>query len=641
MEGDLIMLSRDKIRFINNELDIVVVSRQYFDLGNRRSSANANYMVKSIYNDQDSNPSMAIYEKTNTFYDYSTSRSGGPYEIIIQKENPKSLDELKEILKKFDLNISKLYFENNKVYSDLEEEVLKLYRNVLDYSYYNLSIMKNIEGVKFIESRSLDSSTVNKHKIGYIGNEDIYNKFGKYYSKEALQSSGLFYKLNNDYVFSYNNRLVIPYFDKNNNVVNFDMRSTLNTELMKSRNIPKYKNLSISPKLENIVKNKNFCINEEVRKNIFKKSEVIIVEGVFDMLRLSSHDIDNVAILRGVRNKDNIIAHLENVKDIYLLLDSDEPGIVASNDIIASLIMKNKLNIYMLELGDSEDVDEFFKHKTSEVVHDDVYTSPLVIWDFLKSMVLGYTKNNVMSIEDLINKTGNLINLAPKTLVKELDDSGEFNSLVSYIKNHALEHKPADLEYIKVFESNNYIFTKDSNHYLEMFFNNKFSWEFPYTKDVLVEMKSTIERYKTFENIEDDIIRKIKSSLSDYLVPHKRYIDIRRVSSLYKGGASFIHKKGKSTIIFRKESLKHRPKESYRVVIDYYNEMITFESRIFKGMNNNDPLKDKEFYILNFIEIPSYVQKDVNKLNDIKKEVMNCLDAIIKGMREEDEDTCK
>lgn len=366
----------DTIEQIKSNLSIA-------DLLNRLSlEINASGCIYSIYKEEKT-PSLHIYFDTNSFYDFSTKTGGdviqfyADYHKIDTKTAVKELADMLNIKKhreptrqvKPKLTIELLkdsagkVFEEEQYYFDertgvyeFEAELSKEESERLAYQdllFYRQDIRSNLlekfyeYGYKnmpadvenyLLNERGLTVNTILDFKLFGINPQQAEKYLKDTFNIYQLRVSGLFTQ-NNYFIFK-KHTCIIPYIENNKFV------------FMKARNKTgaKQKYIGLAG-----VSAKRFY-NIDILK---ATNEILIVEGEFDCMK-SIQDTDNPTIAVGGVGLIPDLNILKN-KEVFILLDNDNPGIEASKKLFDKLKQMN-ITTHLLKItSTAKDISELTK----------------------------------------------------------------------------------------------------------------------------------------------------------------------------------------------------------------------------------------------------------------------------------------
>ena len=117
-------------------------------------------------------------------------------------------------------------------------------------------------------------------------------------------------------------------------------------------------------------KTRNLFFLDHSKFDVLKKNYIVLTEGYFDAYNLYSNGIRNVAALCGTSISDyQISLALRFCDNIVLLMDSDDPGINAANN-IAEKISEKDINVFKVYLPAGMDPDDFLKQYDASFLDD-------------------------------------------------------------------------------------------------------------------------------------------------------------------------------------------------------------------------------------------------------------------------------
>lgn len=213
----------------------------------------------------------------------------------------------------------------NSVDNIIEETPLKNKVNIIKdakenskiYKYF-LSILDNSDAILYLEKRKISKEQVINHSIKNIPNDsliqkEIINNLLKIFSEDCLIKSGIIAKNkenNSLYLMHYKHRLLLPYFDENNNIVAIQGRA-----IDDKNTTPKYLfNKNSKDTIYNIEKLETYT------------KDIVLCEGVIDALSLERLGLNSIAISGA--SKYSLIEKNEKLKNynIYIFADEDKAG---------------------------------------------------------------------------------------------------------------------------------------------------------------------------------------------------------------------------------------------------------------------------------------------------------------------------
>ena len=157
--------------------------------------------------------------------------------------------------------------------------------------------------------------------------------------------------------------LVIPFSDLYGKTITLAGRSLLSDDARREARIPKYKNTSFK-------KGRHLFGLNEAREAILKEDSVIVFEGQIDLIKAHEAGIQNVVAL-GSSNMTftQLSLLLRYTTNIFLLLDSDEPGQIGTSKIKANFSRFANIQALSLPMG-YKDIDELSKEASGNEIRE-------------------------------------------------------------------------------------------------------------------------------------------------------------------------------------------------------------------------------------------------------------------------------
>ncbi len=173
---------------------------------------------------------------------------------------------------------------------------------------------------RFLISRKIDSSTLDKFGVGYCADGyKLAARLDTKYTLHEIETCGIFRKTQNGIFSPYHKKITIPIRDYDGTIISFAARATEKDQ------IPKYIN---GCNTEFYDKGENLFGLDLAIGQILHTKKVFIVEGYFDVIALHSIGILNVVAICSsslTKAQANIFAML-GVKWVGIMLDMDKAG---------------------------------------------------------------------------------------------------------------------------------------------------------------------------------------------------------------------------------------------------------------------------------------------------------------------------
>lgn len=398
---------------IKSKNDIVDVIGSYISLNDK------NKALCPFHDDH--SPSFSVQKDKQIYKCFSCGESGNVI-TFVQKYNGITFTEALKMLADragIPLNVSTTRKINTKY-----EKLYEINDTVNKYFKANLLSNEGIKAIKYLEDRKISKDIINEFNIGLSTSNKLSNILSKKYSYDELVKLDICKDINGRYYDTFQDRIIFPIIDENNNVIAFSGRKYTNEDL-NNNTLPKYSNTKETDifKKSEVFYNINNAINE-----IKKKREIVITEGFMDTIRMSSIGYKNVVAIMGTAFTEK---HLEKIKKwkckVILNLDQDDAGVKGTIE-AGETLLKNNIDTEVIVFDDYKDSDEFIKNKGSEAFKI-AYDNRVSFIDFklkylkrkrnMKDAVekARYIKEAVLALNDLDSQI--LIDLKIKDIAEE------------------------------------------------------------------------------------------------------------------------------------------------------------------------------------------------------------------------------
>lgn len=362
-------------------------------------------MVNSIFNHNDKTPSMKIYDKTNTYYCFSTGERGDVIDIYAALYNVDKSTAVKELARMCGLSylntltrdltpapllikergeenaktkaVGMFSAEEQALYDERmgmggsEPDVLALVKatrvnanaQVYNELYRYCSTRWNKEAFNYLtKTRALPVDALERFKIFSIDNySEVNNHLKKSFPKEQLVRSGLYRDpaLNGgkSNLMLYNYRIVIPYIHKQEDIIYMRGRYFDAEGKTSAEGASKY--LGVRDDGLGVNHPKRFY-NSDRLLNILPREVLHITEGELDTIAIEAMGFNALAI-PGVHNApaERLWVRLKGLK-IKLCFDGDAPG-RAMVDRVLPLLQANGNEVSRKWLYGFKDANDLLK----------------------------------------------------------------------------------------------------------------------------------------------------------------------------------------------------------------------------------------------------------------------------------------
>ena len=307
----------------------------------------------------DHSPSFSVQKDKQIYKCFSCGESGNVI-TFVQKYNGITFTEALKMLADragIPLNVSTTHKINTKY-----EKLYEINDTVNKYFKANLLSNEGIKAIKYLEDRKISKDIINEFNIGLSTSNKLSNILSKKYSYEELVKLDICKDINGRYYDTFQDRIIFPIIDENNNVIAFSGRKYTNEDL-NNNTLPKYSNTKETDifKKSEVFYNINNAINE-----IKKKREIVITEGFMDTIRMSSIGYKNVVAIMGTAFTEKHLLKIKKWKcKVILNLDQDDAGVKGTIE-AGETLLKNNIDTEVIVFDDYKDSDEFIKNKGSD-----------------------------------------------------------------------------------------------------------------------------------------------------------------------------------------------------------------------------------------------------------------------------------
>lgn len=415
-------ISKELIDEVKSKNDIVDVIGSYISLNDK------NKALCPFHNDH--SPSFSVHPDKQIYKCFSCGESGNVITFvekflgILFQEAVKLLADRAGI--KLNINVAKKTNKYDKYY-EITDTVNKYFKN-------NIFSSNGQQALKYLNDRHIDKDIINEFNIGISTNNKLHEILAKKYNLEDLLKIDIVREVDNKIYDTFQNRIMFPIIDEDNNIVGFSGRKYLANDL-DNKQLSKYVN---SRETDIFIKSKIFYNINNALPNIKKSKEIIITEGFMDTIRMVSIGYNNTVALMGTAfTKEHLDKIIKYKCRVVLNLDQDNAGVLGTISIGDELI-KNNIDVSVIVFDDYKDSDEYIINKGKEAF-DYAYKNRISYIDF-KFKYLKSNKNmkDSTDISKYINEAIKSLNDIDDDILKELkinELSREFGIDESVIKN--------------------------------------------------------------------------------------------------------------------------------------------------------------------------------------------------------------
>lgn len=415
-------ISKELIDEVKSKNDIVDIIGSYISLNDK------NKALCPFHSDH--SPSFSVHPDKQIYKCFSCGESGNVI-TFVEKFLGISFQEAVKLLAdragiKLNINVPKKTNKYDKYY-EITDTVNKYFKN-------NIFSSNGQQALKYLNDRHIDKDIINEFNIGLSTNNKLHEILAKKYNLEDLLKIDIVREVDNKIYDTFQNRIMFPIIDEDNNIVGFSGRKYLVNDL-DNKQLSKYVN---SRETDIFIKSKIFYNINNALPNIKKSKEIIITEGFMDTIRMVSIGYNNTVALMGTAfTKEHLDKIIKYKCRVVLNLDQDNAGVLGTISIGDELI-KNNIDVSVIVFDDYKDSDEYIINKGKEAF-DYAYKNRISYIDF-KFKYLKSNKNmkDSTDISKYINEAIKSLNDIDDDILKELkinELSREFGIDESVIKN--------------------------------------------------------------------------------------------------------------------------------------------------------------------------------------------------------------
>jgi len=349
-------MNESLIQEIRSKADIVEVIQHYVPLIKKGK----NYVAVCPFHD-DHDPSMSISQDKQIFKCFVCGAGGNVFNFVKDFEKIQFNDAVVRVANYIGYTLDEKYIINQTKIDPKQQALFNVLNEYVKYTRYILNTEDALDAKKYLHNRGLDDSIIQKFEIGYNLNNDQSTKFllAKGFDLESCVKTNItrINEFGSKDVF--NQRIVFPIHNPQGQVVAFTART------MNPNESSKYINSTETPLYTkgNLLYNYHRAI-----KNIKQQKEIIIVEGVMDVIALDRVNIENVVATLGTACTKEQISLMQNASNnIVLCYDSDSAGQTATLK-LARLLIAHKLNVSIIQNNTGLDLDEIIEQKSKETL---------------------------------------------------------------------------------------------------------------------------------------------------------------------------------------------------------------------------------------------------------------------------------
>ncbi len=367
----------ESIQEIRQHADIVAVISEYVAL----EQAGKNYKGCCPFH-QEKTPSFFVSPERQTYHCYGCGAGGNVFSFLMNYEKYSFPEAVYILARRLGIRLPEQTSDKEPQQLQRTDALYQLHREVANFFAYQLKQSPQAQHAReYLRKRDIGQTTIDAFGIGYApsGWDDIQKHFARKYQPELLLESGLMVK-RKDGVGQYDrfrDRLMIPIHDDRGRIVAFGGRILGDGE-------PKYLNSPESPIFH---KGQLLFGLSQTKQAIRQQSEVIIVEGYFDMIVPHSFGVHNLAATMGTALTEQHLRLLQRyTKKVVLMFDADPAGIKAVHRTL-DLFLEFGFEVRAVILPHNDDPDTAIRSMGVEQFRQYIADAPLLL-DFIRQRIM-------------------------------------------------------------------------------------------------------------------------------------------------------------------------------------------------------------------------------------------------------------
>ncbi|ATX70878.1 DNA primase [Spiroplasma clarkii] len=400
-------INQAQIDEVINKANIADIIGKYLDIQKK----GRNYLAVCPFHD-DKDPSLHIAPSKKIFKCFVCGVGGNVITFVQEFNNTTFFKALNIVASTVKVKIDGLKnLDDRPRFNNAEARVLVINNEAAKF-FNAMLITKSAKLAReYLMQRGIKKSEISKFHIGFVPKDMDLKQYllKKGFELRDLENSKLFSSKGTKEWNFFENRIVFPIWDNENNIIGFSGRA------FQTGDEPKYKN-----SIENIVfKKSQLAYNfANAINHIRVANEIVILEGFMDVISLERIGIKNSVAIMGTNLSDYHVKLFSKVtKNFKLFLDGDKAGVSAALK-TAVFLMDRNINVSIIENKTNQDPDELVVQGNKNLVEEMIFNArhPL---DFAMEYYLQFlNKNNSTSLAEYVKKIVEIIEHERDAIIK-------------------------------------------------------------------------------------------------------------------------------------------------------------------------------------------------------------------------------
>lgn len=330
----------DDLELIKQKINIVDLIQEYLPL----KKSGVNFKANCPFH-QEKSPSFVVSPERGIWHCFGCDKGGDHFKFLMEKDGLTFSEALEILAKRAGITLTR----KKDGARDLK---LRLYEaNQKAMQFFNYILTEHSSGksaLEYLHKRGVTDETIKLFNLGYAPNswESLSKFLRKHdFSIQELVDAGLAVASNRGCYDRFRGRVIFPLVNVKNEVAGFAGRILGIGE-------PKYLNTPVTP----IFDKGNFLFGLNLAKGeIRQKNQIILVEGLMDMVMSYQSEVKNVVATQGTALTGDHIELIKKYTDTVLLcFDKDLAGDAASRRGI-EMADAAGFNIKVVQIKDGKD----------------------------------------------------------------------------------------------------------------------------------------------------------------------------------------------------------------------------------------------------------------------------------------------
>ncbi|MBN2876942.1 MAG: DNA primase, partial [Bacilli bacterium] len=340
------------IQEIRSKADIVQIIQNYLPLIKKGK----NFVGVCPFHD-DHDPSMSVSQDKQIFKCFVCGAGGNVFNFVKDFEQIPFPQAILKVAHLANIVVEDQYIERQNVSDAKHKHLYEVLAEYVRYAHYILNTTDGQGARDYLMKRGLDETIIDKFELGFNLDQDQATRFllAKGHSLENCVKANL--TRTNEYgnkdVFA--KRIVFPIHSPEGRPIAFTARTLDPNESSKYIN---------STETELYVKGQVLYNYHRALRAIKQKKEMIVVEGVMDVIALDRVGVENVVATLGTAcTKEQIRLMQSASHNVTICYDSDEAGQSASLR-LARLLLAARMNVQIIRNNTGLDLDEIIEKQS-------------------------------------------------------------------------------------------------------------------------------------------------------------------------------------------------------------------------------------------------------------------------------------